>query len=188
MDTFVNQLDNSLKNREAAKHFSATKRYAVEKQMYGEKGEPSYFWMFAISMLGLPIMCLAARVSAIAGAHWFEIIMWPVVAVVFTALCVGASIPIFKPTADSIKVFLSPNDEEVSATVVVEIVQDCKNLGATPVQLQQLQEAAQDTNTPAGWWNWLADVVETEQWSQFDQKCEGKEIAAREKIRKGDIV
>lgn len=188
MDTFIDQLDNSLKNREAAKPFSKTKRYAVEKHMYDEKGNLSYFWLFAISLLGIFFMCFAALVSAIAGAHWFEIIMWPYIAVLIIAICVGGLVPVFKPTADSAKVCLSPNDEEISATVIVEIIQDCKSLGATNLQLQQLQEAAQDANTPAGWWNWLADVVEAEEWHQDDQECKDKEIAARKKISEGDIV
>lgn len=188
MNEFLSALDNILNNREAAKHMAKTKRYAVEKRMYDDIGNPSYVWLFALALLGILIMCFAALVSGVAGAPWFEIIMWPYIAVLFIAICVGGLVPVFKPTANSIKVCLSPNNEDVSATVVVEIIQDCKTLGAEKSQLQQLQEAAQDTNTPAGWWNWLADEIEREEWRLIDQNSEDKESAARKKISEGNII
>lgn len=190
MSDFLSQLDSSLKNHEQAKAFATTKQYAVEKRMYDDKGDPSYVWLFAIFLIFGPCsMCFAALVSMIMpGAHWFEIIMWPCVAVSFVLICVGALLPVFKPKAESIKVCLSPNDEPTSAKQIVEIIQSCQTFNATPSQLQQLQEAAQDQQTPAGWWNWLEMGVEDEEWHLIGEQDDCEEIAARKKISEGTVV
>lgn len=188
MDNFINQVDNSLKNREVAKLYAQTTRYTVEKRIYNEMGSLSCVWLLAFFLLGMLAMYFTSLVSIIPRALWFEIIMWPCFVALFMAAGMWVFITIFKPSADSVKVCLSPNDRDVSATVVVGTIQNCKVLGATNFQLQQLQEAAQDANIPAGWWNWLSNTVEKEEWRLIDQEFEDKEIAAKRKICKGNIL
>lgn len=149
MNNFSSQLDHILNNHEAAKSFYKNK-FRLFK-LYDYRGKYHYngtlVWSFIMSGLGIILMCL----HKFTGHSVFSFLMSP-----FPIVCLILMFRIVRVIHNNI---WEPEYSWVSSKFIVNIVERCQKMDVRKDQMQILQKAAQDQDTPPTWWGWVETAV-----------------------------
>jgi len=149
MNNLSSQLDHILNNHEAAKSFYKNK-FRLFK-LYDYRGKYHYngtlVWSFIMSGLGIILMCL----HKFTGHSVFSFLMSP-----FPIVCLILMFRIVRVIHNNI---WEPEYSWVSSKFIVNIVERCQKMDVRKDQMQILQKAAQDQDTPPTWWGWVETAV-----------------------------
>lgn len=156
MNSFSSELDHILNNHDAAKRFSKNKLSLFKLYDYRGKEHNNGTLSWSFVMAGLGVILLGLHETT--GLSVFRFLMAP--------LLVGCLILMFRIVRLIHNNIWQPEYSWVSAKFIVDIVDRCQKMNARKDQIQILQKAAQDQDTPATWWGWVETAIQrAENWS-----------------------
>lgn len=168
MNNFSSELDHILNNHDAAKRFSKNKLSLFK--LYDYRGKEHYngtlSWSFTMAGLGLILLWL----HEITGLPVFRFLMFLLLIASFVLM-----LRIIRAMCN-----LGSDYVSVTSTFMVDIINKCKKMDARKDQIQMLQKAAQDQDTPATWWGWVETAIQqAENWSSQEIKNSNKNAVER---------